>query len=88
MTPQVTNRKEGGLTSCRGCSRQFSAFTQKELEAVREAQKLIGAPGYWREECLGREWWWRELKESNKPSCRMECTKKAQKMGGFLHLLT
>jgi hypothetical protein len=39
MTPEVTNRREGGLTSCR-----CRAFNKKELEAVRAAQKLLGAP--------------------------------------------
>ncbi len=31
MTPHATNRREGGLTSCHGCSR-------------KAAQKLLGAP--------------------------------------------
>jgi hypothetical protein len=43
MTPLATNRKEKGLTSCRGCNRNFSTFTEKELETVRAAQKPLGA---------------------------------------------
>jgi hypothetical protein len=39
MTPQATNRREGGLTSCR-----CRAFNKKELETARAAQKLLGAP--------------------------------------------
>ncbi len=44
MTPQVTNRKEGGLTSYRGHNRKLRAFTQKELETMKVAQELLGAP--------------------------------------------
>ncbi len=44
MTPQVTNGKEGGLMSCDGRSRKFSAFTQNELETMRSVHKLLGAP--------------------------------------------
>ncbi len=44
MTPQATNRREGGLTSCRGRSWKLHAFTQLELETVKVAQKLISAP--------------------------------------------
>jgi hypothetical protein len=43
MTPEVTNRREGGMTSCRGCSLKLWAFTWKELETVNAAQKLLGA---------------------------------------------
>jgi hypothetical protein len=31
---------------------------------------------YWRGECPSRGWWWRELKEANKPPCRPKYTKK------------
>jgi hypothetical protein len=51
MAPQVTNRREGDLTSCRGRSWKFPAFTLKELETVSAVNKLLGAPtGRW--ECL------------------------------------
>jgi hypothetical protein len=43
MTPQATNRRQGGLTSCRGHSRKHCTFTWKELETVKAAQKLLGA---------------------------------------------
>jgi hypothetical protein len=43
MTPQATNRRQGGLTSCRGLSRLHRTFTWKELETVKVAQKLLGA---------------------------------------------
>jgi hypothetical protein len=43
MTSQVTNRREGGFTSCCSCSRKLLNFTWKELETVRAAQKLLGA---------------------------------------------
>jgi hypothetical protein len=43
MTPQVTNRTEGGLMSCHGCSWKLHTFTKKELETVKAAQKLLGA---------------------------------------------
>ncbi len=44
MASQTTNRSEGGLMLCCGCSLKLCAFTQKELEAVKMAQKLLGAP--------------------------------------------
>ncbi len=44
MTSQATNRREGGSTSCRGRSRKLQAYTQKELETVRGAPELLGAP--------------------------------------------
>jgi hypothetical protein len=34
------------------------------------------------------EWWWRELKEANKPPCQPKCKKTAMKMGSFPHLMT
>ncbi len=43
MTPQATNRRKKGLTSCRGHSRKLHAFTWKELETVSVDQKLFGA---------------------------------------------
>ncbi len=39
-----TNRREGGSTSCRGRSRKLWAYTLKELETVRAAPELLGAP--------------------------------------------
>jgi hypothetical protein len=44
MTSQVTNSREVGFTSCCGRSQKLCAFTSKELETVRVAQKLLGAP--------------------------------------------
>jgi hypothetical protein len=44
MTPQATNKKEGGLTSSCGHIRKLHTFTQKELEIVKAAQELLGAP--------------------------------------------
>jgi hypothetical protein len=44
MTPQATNRRDLSLTSCPGHSQKLRAFTQKELETVKAAQKLLGAP--------------------------------------------
>jgi hypothetical protein len=67
MTPQATNRREGGLSSCCGHGRKFRDFTQKELESVRAAQKLLGVPNIGGGECPSRRWRWREFKESNKP---------------------
>jgi hypothetical protein len=43
MTPEVTNRREGGMMSCCSCSRKLRAFTWKELETVNAAQKRLGA---------------------------------------------
>jgi hypothetical protein len=36
---------------------------------------------------LSRGWWWRELKEANKPTCQLNDTKTVPKMGGFLLIL-
>jgi hypothetical protein len=44
MTPQTTTRREGGLTSCCGRSRKLRAFTKKEIETMKAAQILLGAP--------------------------------------------
>jgi hypothetical protein len=43
MTSQATNLREGGLSSCCGRSHKLHAFTWKELDTVRAAQKLLGA---------------------------------------------
>ncbi len=61
MTPQASNRIEGGLNSCHGCCRKFRAFPWKELETMKVAQKTAWCADYWRGECQGRGWWWREL---------------------------
>jgi hypothetical protein len=49
MTPQVTNRREGGLMSCHGHSWKLHTFTYNELETLKAAQKLLVAPtiGRW-----------------------------------------
>jgi|LakMenEpi03Aug12_release.lakeMendotaPanAssembly.Ray.scaffolds.fasta_scaffold6485013_1 hypothetical protein len=44
MTPQVINRREGGLKSCCGRGPKLRAFTLKELETMKAVQKLLGAP--------------------------------------------
>jgi hypothetical protein len=51
------------------------------------AQKLISAPAFGRGECLARGWWWRELKEANKPPRRPKYTKKDAKNGWFPALI-
>jgi hypothetical protein len=48
---------------------------------VRAAQKLLGVPTFGGEECLGRGWWWRELKSLIHPKSP-ECTK-MRKNGWF-----
>ncbi len=44
MTSQVTNRRQGGSTSCLGHSQKLWAYTKKELETLRAAPELLGAP--------------------------------------------
>ncbi len=44
MTSQVTNRREGGSTSCSGHSQKLPTYTLKELETVWAAPELLGAP--------------------------------------------
>jgi hypothetical protein len=83
---QVTNRREGGFTSC-GCNRKLLALTYKELETVRAAQKLLATPTIGGGECLGRGWWWwRKSKELNTPPSCPECMKTA-KNGWFPALI-
>ncbi len=43
MTPQATNRRMEGLTECYGRSWKLHAFTQKELDTMKAAHKLLGA---------------------------------------------
>jgi hypothetical protein len=43
ICPHTTNRREGDLTLCHGRSQKLHAFTEKELENVKAAQKLLGA---------------------------------------------
>jgi hypothetical protein len=73
MTPQVTNRREGGLTTCHGHSRKFC-----DLERARDC-KSSSETACGGRECAGRGWWLRGLKESNKPPFRLEYTKTAPK---------
>ncbi len=54
MTSQATNRRERGFMSCCGLSRKVRAFTEKELEAVRATQELLGVPIIGWGECSGR----------------------------------
>ncbi len=62
MTPQATNRREGGLTSCRGRTVVgSSAPSLKELRTVRAAQKLLRAPTIGMGSARAGGWWWREL---------------------------
>ncbi len=42
MTSQATNRREGGLASCPGCSQQLRTYTQKELVTAWAAPELLG----------------------------------------------
>ncbi len=52
MTPQATDRKEGGLLSCLGRSWKLHTFTQKEVETSLESTWCAdfcqgGVPGQW-----------------------------------------
>jgi hypothetical protein len=77
MTPQATNRREGGLKSCRGRSR-------KELGTVSAVNKLLGVLTTGRVESLGMGRWLRELIEANKSPIHPEWTKTAPKTPFFL----
>jgi hypothetical protein len=44
MTSQGINAREGVSTSCHGHSQKLRAFTYKELETVRVANKMLGVP--------------------------------------------
>ncbi len=66
MTPQATNRREGGLTSCHSRSRKFALAPHLERAREREGRsETAWCAAYW--ECPGRGFWWQELKEANKP---------------------
>jgi hypothetical protein len=45
MTSQATNRRKGGLTSCHSSSQKLRAFSEKELETMKAAQKLSARAG-------------------------------------------
>jgi hypothetical protein len=54
MTPQTTNRREGGLTSCPCLSRELHCL---HLERARDCEGGLGTAwcaDYWRGECPGR----------------------------------
>jgi hypothetical protein len=65
MTPQVTDRIEGGLASCHGHSRKLRIFTWCTYN--------------WRGKCPGMGWWWRELKEANNPPAPAKIHKNSAK---------
>jgi hypothetical protein len=71
--------------SCRGCRQKFRAFTDKE-QVCEGCSVTTWCAEYWRGECPSRKWWWRELKESNKPPPHLELQKKAPKTGSFPQL--
>ncbi len=88
MTYQATNRREGVSMSCHGRSRKLHAFTDKELDVMRAAQELLGAPTIGRGSARPGGQWWSESKKSNKPSKPPKIYKNSTKTAGFLHLLT
>jgi hypothetical protein len=67
---QATNTRDGCLHLERARDREGSSET-------------AWCADYWRGECPGMEWWWRELKEANKPPCQLKCKKTAMKMDSF-----
>ncbi len=44
--------REGGLMSCRSRNQKLCTFTEKELETVKAALKLLGAPTIGRRSAL------------------------------------
>ncbi len=56
-----------------------------DLERARDLEggsETAWCADYWLGECPGRGWWWRELKQANKPPCWLKHTKMAPKTGG------
>jgi hypothetical protein len=47
------------------------------------SSEIAWCTDYWRGECPGKGWWWRELKEANKPPCWTKYTKTAPKKRNF-----
>jgi hypothetical protein len=83
MTSQVTNRREVGSMSYRGHSRKLRAYTYKELETMRAAPELLGAPTIGRGTRVGDGGSLRS--QISLPSCP-KYTKSAKK-GGFTQFL-
>jgi hypothetical protein len=57
MTSQANNRRDGVSKSCRGRSWKLRTITKKELETVRVAKELLGAPTIGGE-CPAWGLWW------------------------------
>ncbi len=87
MTSQVTNRREGGSTSCSCRSRKLRTYTQKELETVQAAPELLGAPTIGGGSAQARGWWQRGCQKSNKPSKPPEIHENSEKTERFASVL-
>ncbi len=84
----MTNRREGGDTSCRGRSREALGLHLEELETVRAAPELLGAPtiggGSARPGGGGGEI---HRSHTYMPSQPYEIAKNGKKTGSFAHVL-
>ncbi len=79
MTPQATNRREGGLTSCCGHSRNRKHLHRERARVREVGSETAWCANYCRGECLARGWWQKELKEANKPPASRNTQKWCQK---------
>ncbi len=78
MTPQATIRR-GELDVI---PRPQLEAPHLHLERARDHEggsKTNWCIDYWREDCPGRGWWWRDLKEGNKPPGGQNTQKRRQK---------
>jgi hypothetical protein len=79
MTSQVTNRREGGSTSCSGRSRKLRTYTKKKQETVWATPELLGVPTIGGESAQSRGGGRGGLRSKISPPSRPKYTKTAKK---------
>jgi hypothetical protein len=83
---QATNRREGGDTSCRGCSREAPGLHLERARDSAGGSRTAWRADYWWGECPAWRWWWTDLLKSYKPSQPYEIAKNGKKTGSFAHV--
>ncbi len=83
---QVTNRREGGNTSCRGRSRKAPGLHLERARDRAGGSRTAWRADYWRGGVPGLGVGWSDSLKSYKPSQPYEIAKNGEKMGGFAHV--
>jgi hypothetical protein len=87
MASQKTNRREVGFTSCRGRSQKLRAFTEKELETVRAAKKLLSVLTFGGGSARAGGGCGGSQRSQICPHAAGKVRKQQKKTGGFTHFL-